>query len=115
MSKDFAAEVEALCKAAEARATSVFSEAVRMATEEARTQAGPGTDADAVRASARRKQRTDTAHIWFTSDKAVALNYGFTATNADGRKVPRPGRNFIGLTAQRWAQIVHEASQKIAK
>ncbi len=109
MSSGFAALVEAWCRAAEARADAVLHEAIRIAAEEAKGHAGDGEGAEAVKGSLMRGDDAHGVSLSFGSEKAKALNYGFTVKGADGRKHSQPGRNFIGLTARRWPHIVAQA------
>lgn len=109
MDSDFAAQIEAWCRAAEARADAVLREAVRIAAEEAGAHAGEGEDAEAVKGSLTHREDGQGVSLSLGSEKAKALNYGFTVTGADGRKHSQPGRNFIGLTARRWPRIVAQA------
>lgn len=50
----------------------------------------------------------DTIFLGFTAVYARRLNYGFTGTDSLGRKYNQAGKQFAGLAAQKWPQIVSE-------
>ncbi|MBP2160273.1 MULTISPECIES: hypothetical protein [Asticcacaulis] len=115
MARDFAAEVDAWRRSAEKMADAVLREAVRIAAEEAGAHLGDGEDAEAVRGSLAHQEDAGGASLSFGSEKAKALNYGFTVMDSDGRKHSQPGRNFVGLVARRWPRIVEQAVRNIQK
>lgn len=117
MSSDFAAQVEAWCRAAEATAASVLREAVRAVAQEAGDNAGPGEVGDDIRrqlgsVNVSGLRLGSEFEVTATHDRAQALNYGFTITDEWRRTHSVPGRNFIGLAARRWPRIVREAAQR---
>ncbi|GGZ21737.1 hypothetical protein [Asticcacaulis endophyticus] len=56
-----------------------------------------------------------TIYLGFQAIYARRVNYGFTGTDSLGRTYNQTGRNFVGLAAQRWQQIVAEANFQVQK
>lgn len=52
----------------------------------------------------------DTIFLGFTAAYARRMNYGFTGTDSLGRTYNQAGRQFVGLAAQKWPQIVAEVT-----